>query len=109
MGKKEKTIFVCSECGEDFLQWQGQCPACKQWNCLKRFRVENDVSGAAGKKAGGGAGARAVAGIGSDTELRKSGGWMSDCSWAGEISVRAYVRRLLVFSTKLASVLGAHW
>ncbi|GAQ82127.1 DNA repair protein [Klebsormidium nitens] len=71
MGKKEKTIYVCSECGEDFLQWQGQCPACKQWNCLKRFKVENDASGAAGKKGGGGAGARAVAGIGSDMELRK--------------------------------------
>jgi hypothetical protein len=71
--KKDKTIYVCSECGNDFAQWLGQCPACKEWNCMKRFTVESDASGSGGTKGGGGAGARAVAGIANNADLRKPG------------------------------------
>jgi hypothetical protein len=71
--KKDKTIYVCTECGNDFAQWLGQCPACKEWNCMKRFTVESDASGGGGTKGGGGAGARAVAGIANNTDLRKPG------------------------------------
>ena len=35
MAKSSKTsIFYCQNCGADFPKWQGQCPACKQWNTL---------------------------------------------------------------------------
>ena len=36
---KQKTAYVCSECGADFPNWQGQCGACKEWNTLKAFTV----------------------------------------------------------------------
>lgn len=29
---KNKTIFVCSECGYESPKWMGKCPACNQWN-----------------------------------------------------------------------------
>lgn len=29
---KNKTIFVCSECGYESPKWMGKCPACDQWN-----------------------------------------------------------------------------
>lgn len=29
---KNKTIFVCGECGNEVSKWMGQCPACQQWN-----------------------------------------------------------------------------
>jgi DNA repair protein RadA/Sms len=32
--KKEKTVFYCSECGNETPRWQGQCPACGAWNTL---------------------------------------------------------------------------
>lgn len=32
---KEKTAFVCSECGYECAKWLGQCPACKAWNTLE--------------------------------------------------------------------------
>jgi len=29
-------IFVCSACGAETLKWQGQCPACNEWNSLEQ-------------------------------------------------------------------------
>ena len=31
---KARTVFVCSECGNETAKWFGQCPACKSWNTL---------------------------------------------------------------------------
>lgn len=31
---KNKTIFYCSECGNELSKWAGQCPACKEWNTI---------------------------------------------------------------------------
>ena len=29
---KEKTVYVCSNCGQESPKWVGKCPACGQWN-----------------------------------------------------------------------------
>ena len=29
---KEKTIYVCSHCGQESPKWVGKCPACGEWN-----------------------------------------------------------------------------
>jgi len=31
---KNKTHFICQECGTSSPKWQGQCRQCLQWNCL---------------------------------------------------------------------------
>ena len=31
---RAKSIYSCTECGEISPKWQGQCPACGQWNTL---------------------------------------------------------------------------
>lgn len=31
---KEKTVFFCTDCGNEVLRWQGQCPACGAWNTI---------------------------------------------------------------------------
>lgn len=31
---KSKTLFYCTECGNELPKWQGQCPACKAWNTI---------------------------------------------------------------------------
>ncbi|HEY0672122.1 MAG TPA: DNA repair protein RadA [Longimicrobiales bacterium] len=31
---KTRTIFFCTECGNESPRWQGQCPACSAWNTL---------------------------------------------------------------------------
>jgi DNA repair protein RadA/Sms len=29
-------VFVCGSCGGETLKWQGQCPACGEWNSLEQ-------------------------------------------------------------------------
>ena len=29
---KEKTLYVCTHCGQDSPKWVGKCPSCGQWN-----------------------------------------------------------------------------
>lgn len=36
--KKDKISFLCTECGDSFPKWFGQCPSCKAWNSLSENR-----------------------------------------------------------------------
>lgn len=35
---KKSQEFFCTECGETFAKWQGQCPNCQEWNTLKEWK-----------------------------------------------------------------------
>ena len=42
---KNKTIFVCNECGYESAKWLGKCPACNSWNTFFEQKiVENKNS-----------------------------------------------------------------
>ena len=32
MASKDRTVYVCSKCGNDSPKWVGKCPACGAWN-----------------------------------------------------------------------------
>lgn len=36
---KQKTAYVCVECGEESSKWQGQCSSCKEWNTVQEIRL----------------------------------------------------------------------
>jgi DNA repair protein RadA/Sms len=38
---KNRTAFVCNECGADYNKWAGQCSACGGWNTLAEIRLGN--------------------------------------------------------------------
>ncbi len=44
--KREKTVFICQNCGTESLRWVGRCPGCDAWNSL----VEEKAPTAAAKK-----------------------------------------------------------
>ena len=46
---KAKSVFFCTECGNETPKWAGRCPSCGAWNTL----VEQSVSDAAKPKASG--------------------------------------------------------
>jgi len=37
---KQKTIYVCTECGGTSLKWVGKCPECGQWNTMTEETAE---------------------------------------------------------------------
>ena len=42
---KTKTVFFCTECGNETPKWQGKCPACGAWNTLQEHIQKPDVPG----------------------------------------------------------------
>lgn len=51
---KVKTIFYCTDCGNELPKWQGQCPACGAWNTI----VEQPGESRQKQSAAGGRGMR---------------------------------------------------
>ncbi len=36
---KEKSAYVCEQCGYDSPKWMGRCPSCGEWNTMKEVRL----------------------------------------------------------------------
>ncbi len=36
---KEKSVYICQECGTQYRRWQGKCNGCDQWNTLQEERL----------------------------------------------------------------------
>ena len=42
---KQKTVFCCTECGNETANWSGRCPKCGSWNTLKEVTFDNRPKG----------------------------------------------------------------
>lgn len=49
---KAKTLFFCSQCGNETPKWQGRCPACGEWNTIVEQPAVPKSSGAKRTSAG---------------------------------------------------------
>ena len=76
MANKQKTVYCCSECGNETPNWAGKCPACGAWNTLSEVKL--DARGgrrASGTRVGEPARrARKIAELDSSEEIRFSTG-----------------------------------
>lgn len=72
---KQKTLFYCTECGNETPKWAGKCPACGAWNTI----VEQPEPAASSKSGGRSGGSRSrltvpkaqpVTELDSDEEIR---------------------------------------
>ena len=72
---KVQRSYVCGDCGSATLKWQGQCPACGEWNSLQPS-APSPASGA--NRAGwtGQGKAERLADVGTDTIERRTTGIM---------------------------------
>lgn len=61
---KVKTLFYCTDCGNETPKWQGKCPACGAWNTI----VERPPEQASSKK---GSGSRSGSGSALGIPVRK--------------------------------------
>lgn len=39
---KDKTAYVCENCGQESAKWIGKCPSCNQWNTFREIRIASD-------------------------------------------------------------------
>ncbi len=49
---KIKTVFVCSECGQEYSKWNGRCTACGSWNTIEESEPAPLIGGKAGTPVG---------------------------------------------------------
>ena len=71
MATKQKTIFCCSECGNETSNWAGKCPACGAWNTLQEIRADRKKSaGTGGFSPTGAAQPKRITELDSSAEIR---------------------------------------
>ncbi len=46
MAGKQKSVYVCAECGGQFPKWSGKCPLCGEWNTIAEEIVTVQRAGA---------------------------------------------------------------
>ncbi|MCL4288512.1 MAG: DNA repair protein RadA, partial [Thermoleophilia bacterium] len=46
---KQRSRYVCRECGHESLAWAGQCPGCSEWNTLEEVVITATTAAAAGR------------------------------------------------------------
>lgn len=49
MSGKNKTVFMCNECGYESSKWNGKCPACNGWNTFEEITLKQTVKSGARK------------------------------------------------------------
>jgi DNA repair protein RadA/Sms len=42
---KQKTLYCCSECGNELANWAGRCPSCGAWNTIQEVKFTSDKRG----------------------------------------------------------------
>lgn len=50
MAKKNKSVYVCSNCGYETPKWFGKCPSCSEWSTLEETIIEDEPVKGFGKK-----------------------------------------------------------
>ena len=50
---KDKTAYVCSNCGQESTKWIGKCPSCGQWNTFREIRIAANTGQQAARHAAG--------------------------------------------------------
>ena len=45
---KEKTVWFCTNCGNEYSKWMGRCPACGEWNTMTEQKIPSNPSTGSG-------------------------------------------------------------
>ena len=70
--KKQRTAFVCQQCGHAAARWLGQCPGCQAWNSFVEEALPDERRQRAGGESGGKP--RLLATVTAGQSLRRSTG-----------------------------------
>ena len=72
---KAKTVFYCTQCGNESPKWQGRCPACGAWNAMEEHLEKKIPAGRAqSAPVGMSRKAQSISQVDCDAEIRFSTG-----------------------------------
>lgn len=49
---KPRSVFICSECGQEYSKWNGRCTACGSWNTIEESEPAPTIGGKAAAPVG---------------------------------------------------------
>ena len=71
MASKQKTVYCCSECGNETSNWAGKCPSCGAWNTLQEINLSRNSRSRTGESSRSGtARPKRIAELDSSAEIR---------------------------------------
>ena len=50
---KEKTVWFCTNCGNEYSKWMGRCPACGEWNTMTEQKIGPSTGSGTGRRGSG--------------------------------------------------------
>lgn len=90
--KNMATVYVCTNCGSEYVQWQGRCGTCLEWNTIQEFRAARKPPSVGAK----GASARPVFGKRSSwLDGIDSGGGIASDNVGGPVRVTDVYQQIL--------------
>ena len=74
--KKSKTVYMCTECGNEYTAWQGQCSYCGAWNTIVEHKVQplEETASDTRRRIGGESRPQRLAKVGTHDYTRMSSG-----------------------------------
>lgn len=70
---RQKTVFCCSECGNETVKWSGRCTACGAWDSLVEVKLDAKGKGSS-KRASSKKAPKLISELDTEAELRFSTG-----------------------------------
>lgn len=75
MAQKNKTVYICGNCGYKASRWSGQCPSCNEWNTLAEGLPPEPAAKSTAARSSAAANARRLSEISSENEIRYKTGF----------------------------------
>lgn len=71
MPPKNKSVYICSECGHESAKWYGQCPGCGEWNTMnEELRTAQTSKSVSSSKSTSALNVSTLSNISTDDEIR---------------------------------------
>lgn len=71
---KQKTVFCCSECGNETIKWSGRCSACGAWDSLVEVKLDSKAKSGAKARAASRKTPKLISELDTENEIRFSTG-----------------------------------
>ena len=74
MAKQPKIVYICSDCGNEYAAWQGQCKYCGAWNTIVEHKITDTPETDSRRRVGTETGPVKLGSVSSSTHARIDSG-----------------------------------